>query len=99
MPVIVKIFGLYFPASAVTLLLYCFTRIDNNADNKVLSVSLQRTKTIRAILKKWNKKKFNPLGFSWSYSEETDSLELSIDADLEVMEEHSERLRKSLKSS
>lgn len=100
MQALVKIFSLYVPALSITLLLGYLTTIDKNHEsNKVNAPNTLRARTIKAILKKWNEKKFNPLGFSWAYCEDTDSLELSIDADLEVQDEPTDAPRKSLKSS
>ena len=99
-PALVKIFAMYIPALSITLLMQYLTGLNKQAGkNKVSSQSSTRTKSIRLTLKKWNVVKFNPLGFTWTYCEETDSLELSIDADLEVTEEQHEGPRKSLKSS
>lgn len=79
------------------ILLYLLGRPSFYVSNKVnFNPRADRSKKIRAKLKNWNEKKFNPLGFSWTYCEDTDTLELSIDADLEVYEEKSESARKSL---
>lgn len=100
MPVLFKIVCMYLPALSFTLLLGCLTAIDKPAENnKITATNDHRSRTIKTVLKKWNEKKFNPLGFSWAFSEDTDCLELSIDADLEVQDDPSDAPRKSLKSS
>lgn len=97
---LVKITVMYLPAIGLIALLFLLGSLSDQRSNKLsIDDKAPRIKAIKLILKKWNEKKFHPLGFSWSYCEETDTLELSIDADLEIFEEKSESVRKSLKNT
>lgn len=97
---IVKITSVYLPAVGLLALLYLLGRPVMHVSNKLgIDTNGHRSRAIKAVLRKWNDKKFNPLGFTWTYCEDTDSLELSIDADLEIYEEKTESARPSLKNT
>lgn len=97
---LVKLASLYLPAICLLVMLYIFGRPIEHSSNRLgVDLHASKTRSVKMILKKWNENKFHPLGFSWTYCEQTNSLELSIDTDLEIFEEKSESMRKSLKNT
>ncbi len=81
---IVNAITLYLPmvlGTSFVLFIHC-RKFDNDHDNA--TIGSIKSAQIKSVLEKWNRLKFHPLGFSWTYNSKLDCLGLTVDADLEV---------------
>ena len=81
---IVKIVAFYVPiVTATSFAVYASNVLAKLPKETVLFLDANKQKILRK-LENWNKDHFHPIGFSWTYNNRLDCLQLDVDSNLEI---------------